>query len=145
MDFKNLSQDVVEKVCLAMVIWREARGETIEGKEAVASSIIDRVNKPAWWGKDVMSVIFKKWQYSSMTDPKDRQLTTWPQKDSVDWIECLRVADDAIDGRLISPVPGADSYHDTSIAPPKWATKEMFLRQIGRLKFYNTDGRGQVS
>ena len=144
MEFKDLSQEAVEKICLALVVWREARGETTEGKMAVASSIIDRVKKPAWWGSDVMSVIFKKWQYSSMTDPKDKQLTTWPQKDAPDWIECLKVAHDAIDGRLKSPAPGADSYYDISIPPPKWATKEMFVRQIGRLRFYNTDGKGQV-
>ncbi len=45
MDFKELSHEAVEKVCLALVVWREARGETTEGKAVVASSIIDRVKK----------------------------------------------------------------------------------------------------
>ena len=92
MDFKTLTQEATEKVFLALVVWREARGESYEGKAAVASSIMNRVVRPSWWGRDLFSVIFKKWQYSSLTDPRDRQLTTWPQKNAPDWIECLQVA-----------------------------------------------------
>ena len=131
------------------MLWREARGESYEGKAAVASSIMNRVARPSWWGHDLLSVIFKKWQYSSMTDPKDKQLTTWPQKYAVDWIECLQAASNAVDGiagALVAatrasenPVPGADGYYDISIPPPKWATPETFVKQIGKLRFYNLD------
>ena len=139
MDFITLTQEATEKVFLALVIWREARGETYEGKAAVASSILNRVHKPSWWGDGILTVVFKRWQYSSMTDPRDRQLTTWPQKFAPAWIECLQVASDAIDGVLKNPVPGADGYYDISIPPPKWATPETFVRQIGNLRFYNLD------
>jgi hypothetical protein len=44
-DFRDLSHKAAEKVCLTLVAWREARGETTEGKAVVASSIIDRVKK----------------------------------------------------------------------------------------------------
>ena len=74
-----------------------------------------------------------------MTDPKDRQLAIWPQKLAIDWIECLQVASNAIDGILKNPVPGADGYYDISIPPPKWATPETFVKQIGKLRFYNLD------
>ena len=87
----------------------------------------------------MLSVIFKKWQYSSMTDPKDKQLTTWPPKYAVDWIECLQAASNAVDGIMENPVPGADGYYDISISPPKWATPETFVKQIGKLRFYNLD------
>ena len=131
-------QDHSEITFMALVIWREARGESTPGKIAVAHSIMNRVRHPKWWGTTVMEVVFKKWQYSSMTDPKDRQLTTWPQNDPL-WRECLTVAHDVYYGKMDNPVPGADSYHDLSIPSPKWATPEMFVRQIGRLKFYNVD------
>ena len=139
MNFKTLTHEATEKVFLALVIWREARGVSNTAKVAVALSIMNRVARPAWWGRDLLSVIFKKWQYSSLTDPKDRQLTTWPQKDAPDWIECLQVASDAVDGILKNPVPGADGYYDTSIPPPKWATPETFVAQIDNLRFYNLD------
>ena len=139
MDFITLVNEATEKVFLALVIWREARGESYEGKAAVASSIMNRVARPSWWGNDVLSVVFKKWQYSSMTDPKDIQLTTWPQKHAPDWVECLQAASNAVDGILKNPVPGADGYYDISIPPPKWATTETFVKQIGRLRFHNLD------
>jgi len=124
---------------MALAIWREARGEPYMGKVAVACSIMNRVHKPSWWGKDIMSVLFKKWQYSSLTDPKDRQLTTWPSMFDGTWSECLEIALDAYEELLTHPMPNADSYHDISIPDPKWAIKQMFVGQIGRLKFYNVD------
>ena len=133
--FDDLMSD---KVFLALVVWREARGESLLAQIAVAMSVLNRVHKPCWWGQDVMSVIFKKWQYSSMTDPKDKQLTTWPQN-NYEWKQCLQVASDAIYGLSPDPAPYADSYYDDSIQPPKWATPDMFVCKIGRLNFYNVD------
>ena len=127
-----------DKVFLALVVWREARGEEIDGQIAVAMSILNRVHKPCWWGKSLMEVIFKKWQYSSVTDPNDKQLTLWPVKNEV-WKQCLRVASDAIYGVCKDPVPHADSYFDVSISAPKWATSDKFVKKIGRLNFYNID------
>jgi spore germination cell wall hydrolase CwlJ-like protein len=62
----------------------------------------------------------------------------------VDWIECLQAASNAVDGiadkrASENPVPGADGYYDISISPPKWATPETFVKQIGKLRFYNLD------
>ena len=124
---------------LALTVWREARGEGSEGKLAVAKCILNRVQKPGWWGKDIMSVVFKKWQFSSLTDPKDPQLTTWPKSDDKAWIESLDIAEKALTWTTGHPAPGADSYYDISISPPKWATDNCFVKQLGRLRFYNVD------
>lgn len=124
---------------LALAIWREARGESLEGKIAVACSVMNRVERPSWWGTTVLEVVFKKWQYSSLTDPRDAQLTTWPRESAPAWQECLVVADMALKHGVENPVPGADSYHDISIPDPYWATPDMFVGQIGRLKFYDVD------
>jgi len=59
---------------LALMLWREARGESDEAKIAVAHTVVNRVAHPGWWGRTVDDVIAKKWQYSSMTDPGDPQL-----------------------------------------------------------------------
>lgn len=139
MEDRKPLQDYAEITFMALTVWREARGESMVGKAGVAHSIMNRVRHPKWWGKTVMEVLFKKWQYSSLTDPNDKQLTTWPQNDPI-WRECLTVAHDVYYGLMDNPVPEADSYHDISIPSPKWATPDMFVRQVGRLKFYNVDG-----
>ena len=127
-----------DMVFMALAIWREARGESQDAQIAVGHTILNRVNRPSWWGRSVMEVLFKKWQYSSLTDPKDRQLTTWPKDDTV-WQQCLYVAENVLNGNFPNPVSGADSYHDISIPSPKWATDKMFVRKIGRLRFFNVD------
>ena len=35
--------------------------------------------------------------------------------------------------------PGADSYHDTSIAAPEWTAKARHCGQSGRIRFYDMD------
>lgn len=132
---------MADVVFLALVIWREARGEPAEGRVAVAYCILNRVARPSWWGHDIMSVVSKKWQFSSMTDPKDVQLTTWPQSNDPSWLDCLAIASGAIDGTIPNPAPGADHYFDTSIIknPPKWADKDRFVKKIGRIYFYDLD------
>jgi N-acetylmuramoyl-L-alanine amidase len=132
---------ITEAFLLGLVVWREARGEPPEAKVAVACSVLNRVANPKWWGTDVSTVIGKPFQYSSMTDPHDAQLTKFPTLSDSSWIESLQVAIDVLDGnRCIVPNLGADSYHDKSIAAPSWAKRELMVGQIGGLFFYNTDG-----
>ncbi|MEN6440924.1 MAG: cell wall hydrolase [Syntrophobacter sp.] len=129
-----------ELVFLALTVWREARGQSEECRRGVAYSILNRVKRPSWWGKDICSVVFKRLQYSSLTYSKDPQLTTWPNSsEDPSWIQCLQVAMEAIAGISENPVPGADSYHDISISAPKWAEPKMFVRQIGRIRFFDVD------
>lgn len=124
---------------LALVLWREARGEPTEGKIAVAHSIMNRVKRPSWWGHSVMTVVTKKWQYSSMTDPKDAQLVRWPTDSDREWLDCLSIAYDVYMGSLDNPAPGADSYFADSIPPPNWADPKKFVVKIGHHSFYDLD------
>ena len=132
-------QHQADKTFLALCLWREARGESAKVQSGVAHAVLNRVARPSWWGRDVMGVIFKKWQFSSLTDPHDRQLTTWPASDDRSWQQCLQVAGGAIAGAIPNPVPGADSYYDLSIPPPKWADPQRFVAQLGRIRFYDLD------
>jgi len=132
-------EQAVELVFLALTVWREARGEPHESKLGVAHSILNRVKRPTWWGKDVLSVVTKKWQYSSLTDPKDPQLTRWPAPAEESWIECLEVARLVLEDKVRNPVEGADSYYDDSIPPPYWTIHARFVQQLGRIRFYDTD------
>lgn len=124
---------------LALTLWREARGETDECIAAVAHCILNRVKKPSWWGNSIYSVVTKKWQFSSLTDPKDRQLGLFASEGDLSWHRCLSIADKVILGEIENSVLGADSYYDISISAPKWAKDARFVRQIGRVKFYDID------
>jgi N-acetylmuramoyl-L-alanine amidase len=131
---------VTDLFYLSFVLWREARGETRAGKIALVFSIMNRVNNPKWWGQDIPSVVTKKWQYSSLTDPKDAQLVLYPLMDQ-SWLECMSAATAVYDKLVQNPVAGADSYYAVSMpAPPNWAKPDQFVAQIGNHRFYNTDG-----
>lgn len=121
-----------ELVFLALAIWREARGEPLEGKRGVAQVVLNRVAaQKKKWGLTVMQALFKRLQFSSLTHSADKQLTAWPTSGPV-WEACLDVARDALWGPVENPVGNANSYHDTSV-DPGWPG---FICQIGRLKFY---------
>jgi len=137
-------QRITNLFYLGFVLWREARAESHEGKIALVFSILNRVEHPKWWGNDVISVITKPWQYSSMTDPKDPQLTKYPGSDPA-WADCLQVAMDVYDRKIApNPVPGADSYYAISMDkagnPPPWSKTAKLVAQVGNHKFYDTDG-----
>jgi spore germination cell wall hydrolase CwlJ-like protein len=133
------SKSFSELAFMALTVWRESRGECREAQIAVAHSILNRVQHPKWWGDDVLSVVTRKWQYSSLTDPHDKQLTTWPEEDNPSWDLALEIAYGVLSGNIANPAPGADSYHDISIRPPDWTKSARFVRQIGRMRFYDVD------
>ena len=128
-----------EPVLLALLIWREARGESVEAKLAVAYSVLNRVARPSWWGDNLDTVIGKRWQYSSLTATGDPQLILFPRCSDPSWQESLAVARAARGGSEPNPVPGADSYYDDSITAPAWATVAAFRGKLGTLNFYDTD------
>lgn len=131
---------IADIVFLALLIWREARGEPYMGKVAVAWTVRDRVEHPKWWGDSYSGVMARRWQYSSLTAPGDPQLTKWPIFPDPTFATCLEIADRVIHGTVENPFPGADSYHATSISAPYWAKEEQFVGAIGGHKFYNVDG-----
>lgn len=129
------AQDSADLAFLALTLWREARGESRDAKIAVAHSIINRTLSPSW-GDTIMSVLFQRLQYSSLTHSLDPQLSVWPKESDASWDECLQIAHDVLEGTIQSNIDKADSYHDTSIQPPNWASPQSFIKQIGKLRFY---------
>jgi spore germination cell wall hydrolase CwlJ-like protein len=128
-------QDEADLGFFALTLWREARGESREGKIAVAHVIMNRIASPTW-GNSMMSVLFQRLQFTSLTHASDPQLSVWPKDADPSWQECLEVASGVLEETIPSNVEKADSYHDISIQPPSWATTQAFVKQIGRIKFY---------
>ncbi len=67
---KEKDKEHIEINILAKTLYGEARGEGLSGLEAVANTIINRVNTAKakggrfWWGNDIISVCQKPYQFS---------------------------------------------------------------------------------
>ncbi len=129
---------IVDIFMTALVVYKESRGEPRDAQLGVAFTVQDRANEGGWWGNDDLAVATKKWQFSSITDPNDRQFKNWPSDADPSWQECLQLAADVVDGKVLNPVPGTDSYYDISIPAPEWAKTGTFIQQIGKIRFYKT-------
>lgn len=126
---------------LALCIWREARGESYQGKLGVGWSIRNRVMTPkAWWGNDYEDVILKPWQYSSFNqnDPNSGKFPGNPKTDTA-WSECMAVAETVYTEAAPDPTNGATHYHVASMDPkPTWALTAQFKVQLGNHLFYKS-------
>lgn len=130
-------EEAWEVSLLALCIWREARGETVAAKRAVAWAIRNRVQKPSWWGTDYPSVILKKWQFSSF-NANDPNAVKFPASNDTSWQASQMAAADAYQGRGDNPVGEATHYFDKSLDanPPAWAAKMTHVCDIGNFHFY---------
>lgn len=112
-------------MCLALNIYHEARGETLEGQIAVAYVTHTRAKKdPAKY----CAVIYAKDQFS-WTRGKPRAV----DKRSPAWKDAVAVAKSF---RLFADrTKGATHYHLSSISP-RWGKEAFRVASIGRHKFY---------
>ena len=116
---------------LARTLYGEARGEGIDGIEAVACVIMNRYKARKWYtgyvienGQKVPSVAqtcLKKWQFScwNKNDPNYNVIKNVTEQDAV-FARCLAVARRAIKGELKDWTNGAVYYHTKQIKPV-WA------------------------
>lgn len=105
------------KAALALVIWREARGEGEDGMRAVAHVIRNRVEAshlPDSWE----DVIEAKWQFSSMTAPGDSQLVAWPKQPDQSFETAMQIAERVYGGLDFDLTNGAHFYANLAIVPP---------------------------
>jgi N-acetylmuramoyl-L-alanine amidase len=126
---------------LARTLYGEARGEKVRGLEAVASVIINRVEKAIsrggyWWGSDVESVCLKKWQFScwNVNDPNRVKLMKVTRSNKV-FATCKRVAQRALAGCLNDLTNGATHYHVKGLRPA-WSRNQVPCAEIGNHLFY---------
>lgn len=133
-----------DKELLSLVIYGEARGESIEGKVAVASVITNRVKEGGWYGKSLKEVILKPYQFSCFleNDP-NRDLLVSMAHNYLEYLgkyealrQCWWVAVGFLDGWLISNVGEATNYFADYIPAPDWARKMTLITKIGRHEFY---------
>ena len=132
---------------LARTIYGEARGEGLEGMEAVALVVINRVKAKKWFtGYDLINGV--KIPSVAQTCLKRAQFSCWNKNDanypllkkiSTDdkiFRICLMVAKRAISGQLTDFTNGALYYHTKAIKP-KWAIGKSPCYEVKNHLFYN--------
>lgn len=119
-----------ETQCLATNIYFEARGESHEGKKAVAFVTLNRVESPnfpdticdvvyqarhsRWWKteRDRLVPIKHQCQFSWYCDGKSDYI-----RNIHEYEELYRLASEIIVGKHIDNTGGADYYHSTKVKP----------------------------
>jgi N-acetylmuramoyl-L-alanine amidase len=129
---------------IALTLYGEARGETVEGVVAVGCVIFNRL-KTRRWGENFRQVVLQRWQFScwepkgGWDDPSDADKLSENYEEVMQmahhlvnnrpivgpaWTECLHVARGIQQGAFRDRVKGSTHYLTTSLlkaAPPAWA------------------------
>jgi spore germination cell wall hydrolase CwlJ-like protein len=129
---KLISDDTIA----AINIWMEARGESFEGKVAVAEVMLNRL-KNGWWGDTLAEVVLAPYQFSGWNTNDRNRIAAMSLDDSdVRYQECLRAWQTAKTGTYFAK--GAMFYFNPSVVKaPVWATPQRYLATIGSHKFYS--------
>jgi spore germination cell wall hydrolase CwlJ-like protein len=129
---------------LSRTIYGEARGEYLKKDGglaaliAVANVIMNRVKLKTWFGKSIIEVCKKPWQFScwNSNDPNYPLLLKEEIDDSIFRI-CQQVAEGVAYKNWPDLTKGADHYHSIKIQSfPKWAQGSQLKIQIGNHLFY---------
>lgn len=131
-----------ETEILAKTIFGEARGESLSGKEAVASVVLNRVafshrKNGYWWGNTISEVCRKPWQFScwNENDPNRKILSVIDNNNPV-YAVCKRIAMRAVAGLIPDKTNGATHYHTKNLRP-RWSVNKIPCAEIGNHVFYN--------
>ncbi|MEE9313586.1 MAG: cell wall hydrolase [Rhizobiaceae bacterium] len=131
-----------QRRCLATGVYFEARSESRKGQQAVAQVILNRVKNPTY-PNSICGVVYQnKWkrnacQFSFACDGiRDRV------NSKKHWRKSVKVANDAIDGRVWLRAVGSSSHYHADYVWPRWRKSMRKMVKIGRHIFYRTYGGG---
>jgi spore germination cell wall hydrolase CwlJ-like protein len=122
-------------ICLALNVYKEARGEPIAGQQAVALVTINRAKLS---GRDVCDVVMAPKQFSwTATDMRHGRLKHDKRPDTRgrEWQTAVGVARVALWGVLPDFTGGATHYHRHDVAPA-WGRSMRPLGRWGNHLFY---------
>lgn len=136
-------RELTDAQLLAVCLYGEARGESREGKIAVASVIKERVKKGGWFGMGYHGVILKPYQFSCFLtgDPNFAKLYDIAgdfdrsvQKSRA-LQECYEIARGIIDNTIQRNVR-ATHYKTVNCTHGAWSDKMTQVAVIGAHRFY---------
>lgn len=115
--------------CLAKNIYFEARGESKEGKIAVAQVTLNRVIHQTEFHKTICGVVYQKDQFS-WTNDRVQSI-----KDYYQWEEAQYIALGVLQGKLFLENFEALYFH-ANYVKPTWRNTKQYITTIGRHIFY---------
>ncbi len=139
---------------VAIVLYGEARSESIDGIVGVGTAIRNRALHPGWWGKNFSEVVLKPYQFSCLNpiggERNYERVKTLAlklaaneaiqdKKGAADqkWLTCAWVARGIVGGFLPDEIKSANHYHTVNLQPrPEWAQKAVPVAQRGGHVFY---------
>ena len=104
---------------LALCAWKEARGEGIEGMDAVMHVCVNRVGAPGF-GHTIHDVIFGKNQFTSMSVSSDPEFNLQPGDNDVMYSNAIAMAGTVLDGTETDPTHTAHYYADLKYTTSGW-------------------------
>lgn len=138
--FVKLEGDVGKGLeCLALTIYHEARSEPEDGQRAVAQVVLNRVRHYAY-PSTICGVVFQGASRASgcqFTFTCDGSLSR--RREDQAWLRARRIAEEALEGYVHSPVGLATHYH-TKAVRPYWSSSLRELASVGDHIFYRSRG-----
>lgn len=126
--------------CLTSAVYYEAGNEPEEGQRAVAQVVLNRVRN-ANWPNSVCGVVYEgseRLDYKcQFTFSCDGSMARMPMASA--WVRARRIAQDALSGRVYTPVGLATHYHTLAVLPP-WSSSLQPVAVIGAHIFYRNPG-----
>ena len=125
--------------CLTEAVYYEAAAEPLEGRQAVAQAVLNRVRHPGY-PKSVCGVVYQgslRITGCQFSFTCDGSLNRSPAP--VLWAQAEQVARQALNGFVLKSVGTATHYHADYVAP-YWAPTLYKITQLGRHIFYRWTG-----
>jgi len=107
------------KSVLATLMWREDRGDALQGMTACGLVVRNRV-KAGWHGGDWIAVMTAHDQYSSMSVTGDSQTVIWGEPGNPLFDKVLMKVDDLYDGTVMDITEGALYYANLATMNSPW-------------------------
>ena len=123
-----------EANCIAVAVYHEARGESLEGQLAVAKVIMNRAASgkyPTSW----CGVVKQPWQFS-FVNPRTGYMPSVDQA-SAAWRKALGVTRLAV-ADAVSSVPGDCLWYHADYVAPSWGRRLTRVEKIGAHIFYRS-------
>ncbi len=135
--------NLVDLKLLSLLVYGEARGESLDCKAAVAWVVLNRAKKSGWFGDTFKDVILKPYQFYCFLpgDPNflkleeiSREFDSFLRNDKV-FRECSFIARGVLEGWISNVTHGALYYHSREISPI-WSSFYTKKTEIGNHIFY---------